>query len=132
GPPVGEGGGGRVVIGLRGPRLEIPRAFERLSQQLGADDLAVLRDLRAVCLVREGDLRDTGHRQRIDEPEQDREDDDGQRTGDEVLAHQKRWLVRPSTTGPRSRAGKNVRAPTITTTPTSSTTKVGVSVRIVP
>ena len=38
----------------------------------------------------------------------------------------------PCTIGPSSRAGKNVSAPTSTTVPISSTTNVGVSVRIVP
>src|SRR5262249_20208875 len=42
------------------------------------------------------------------------------------------WSSRCSTTGPRARAGRNVRAPTMITTPISNVTKSGVCVGSVP
>ena len=88
GAVVAEVGDRGAVAGGRGPRLEVLRvALDVAGQQRRAGHLAVLADERAVGLARKGHLGDPGHDQRVDEPEQHREDDDHQRAADEVLAH---------------------------------------------
>src|SRR5207237_8093914 len=125
--------GGVIGRGRGGPVLEVALdATEVLADQVGADELPVLGDLLAVRAAVEGDLRDAGDHERVHQPEQDRQDDDGEDGCDQVAPHQNRWVVRPCTTGPSRIAGKNVSAPTRMITPISSTTNVGVSVRIVP
>src|SRR5262249_48122176 len=80
-------------------------------------------------------LGEAGGRQRVGEPEQQGEGDEGDRRGPQVVAqavHQKSWSVSPCTTGPSREAGKKVRAATNTTAPSRRTTKVGESARKVP
>src|SRR5437588_9406783 len=103
-----------------------------LSDQARTDDMAVLGELRPVRAAGEHDLRRPGHEQRVGDPEDRGQDYDGDGGADEVAAHQNRCVVSDWTTGPSSSAGKKVSAPTSTITPISSTTNVGVSVRIVP
>ena len=113
----------RVGLARRGVVLRLAAVEHGSGEGLGdeprADDPAVARDLRAVRRARERELRDARDRERVAEPERDREQRDGDDRGASWRPHQKSLVVRPWTTGPSSRAGKNVSAPTRITTPPS-------------
>ena len=85
---------------------------------------AVALDEAAVGLLREGDLGEAGHQRGIGEAEDGREDDRGDDRGHE-RAHQES----ASTSGPSASAGKIIRPAVRAMTATSSTEKVGPSVR---
>ena len=68
--------------------MEVPRRREALTDQARADDDAVALDERAVRLVREAELRDAGDRERVDDPEDDREGNEGEQRGEELAPHQ--------------------------------------------
>jgi hypothetical protein len=57
---------------------------ELLPDDLGADELAGNVDLLAVGISGERDLADAGDDQRVDDPQQEREDEDPDRGGDDV------------------------------------------------
>lgn len=68
-------GGLRGVVAGAGGRfagVKIGGAGKRLTQEFGADDLAVFCDQAAVGLVREEELGDSGHGDRIEESKDDR------------------------------------------------------------
>src|SRR4029077_6618400 len=93
-----------------------------------ADDLPVHLDEAPVRLVREGDLRECGHHERIAEAEE-RGDDHDRDDGADDVAHQ---CINPSTIGPSVSAGKIISPAVRAITPTRSTTNVAPSVRKVP
>ena len=63
-----------AVAGGRRPRLEVARRRERLTDQPRADDPAVALDERAVRALRERDLGDARHGERIDDAGEHGED----------------------------------------------------------
>src|ERR1700722_19701086 len=65
--------------------MEVLVAGEVLADQRGADDLAVLLDQAAVCLVREHGLGNAGHQQRIDQTGDHRHRDDHHDRGANVF-----------------------------------------------
>ena len=80
---------GSVPVVARRARMKIVVALEVLPDQGRADDGAVLLDQAAVRLTRKRDLRNAGHRERIDEAGQRAEEQEQtQRRGECVGA----WL----------------------------------------
>jgi len=68
--------------------VEIGRAGEILADQLGADDRAVLLlHQAAMGLVREERAGEIGHRQRVTQAEDQRQDDGGQKGLSDVFEH---------------------------------------------
>ena len=65
----------RGIAARGGSRPEVFVTRELLREQLGTDDLAVAHEQAAIGLVVEGDLRDTGDRQRVQDAGDDREHD---------------------------------------------------------
>src|SRR6185437_13673343 len=121
-----------VLVHLGLPVRVEHRHPEVLADQLRADEPAVDLHLLPIGVAGERHLRDAGDHERVCEPAQKGDHDDGDDGCDEVAPHQKSWVVRPWMTGPRRSAGKNVSAPTRMITPIRSATNVGVSVRMVP
>ena len=68
--------------------MEVRRSSEALADQARADDDAVALDERAVGLVREADLRDARDRERVEDPEDDRERDEGEQRREQLAPHQ--------------------------------------------
>src|SRR5271166_2849626 len=69
--------------------MEIAVALEVLPDERRSDDAAVLLDQAAVRVVRHGDLRDPGDRQRIDESGQRAEQDQEHSRRTNVFKHRK-------------------------------------------
>ena len=67
--------------------MEIAVALEPLADQRRPDDSAVLLDKAPVGLVGHRDLRDPGHRQRIDQTGKRAEQDKEHDRGTQVLEH---------------------------------------------
>ena len=80
--------------------MEVLRPLEDLTDELRPDDRAVALDERPVGPPWEGDLRDAGHDQRIDEPDEHGEDEKRDERGNELAAHQRipSWVMTMSIT----------------------------------
>ncbi len=68
--------------------MEVLRPGEALADQLRPDDRAVALDERAVGPSGEGDLRDAGDHERVDEPDENGEHEEGDEGGKELAPHQ--------------------------------------------
>ena len=78
----------RVGLGRRrGTAVEIFVIRKVLADQLGADHRAVLLDQAAIGLVREEELREPGHAERVDKTGDDGHDDDHHDGGTDLSQH---------------------------------------------
>ncbi len=75
--------------------MEIFGAGERLAEQFGADRLAARRDEAAIGLVREEELGEAGHAERIGEPGEERHENEEEDGGADLADHGVLLQTRP-------------------------------------